>query len=111
MGTIKDSFGQEISRGYMAFSFIGMSESGCTQHLAKAKIAYNGVLYTLKTKLEWRFGSFSKGTPVEKVLIAVSGPKFCKMITEKQYDKFPTNITVIIFSKDDFKAICEKEAK
>lgn len=108
---LKDSFEQEIKRGFMAFSFIGMSGSGCTQHLAKAKIAFNGARYTLKTKLQWRFGSFSKGTPIRKILTDAGKPRFCKMITEKQYEKFPINTTAIIFDKDDFKKICQKGHK
>lgn len=107
----KDSLGNEIKRGFMAFSFIGFSGSGCTQHLAKAKIAFNGVIYTLKTKLKWRFGSFPRGTPLDRILgNTVSGPKFYKMITEREYEKFPTDVTAIIFDKNDFKKICQKGA-
>lgn len=110
---IKDSFGNKIKRGYIAFSLIGFSGSGCTQHLRAAKVAFNGVSYTLKTQVKCPGHSYDRGCPVRKLIEGgkASGACFSRMLTEKQFNKFPHGKTALIFHKDDFKKICQTGGK
>lgn len=109
MDELKDSFGNVIGRGYIAFSLIGFSGSGCTQHLQKAKVAYSGgVGYTLKTTVKCPDHHYKRGTPLDRIVSGGSthGACFSKMLTEKEFNKFPHNTTALIFNKDNFKKIC-----
>jgi hypothetical protein len=110
MAELKDSFGKRIEKGYIAFSLIGFSGSGCTQHIRKARVASNGAGYTLKTKVECPGHSYKRGTPLYKLINdrgAFSGACFCRMLTEKQFEKLQEK-TALVFDKNDFKKICQR---
>ena len=113
MDELRDSFGKEIGRGYIAFSLIGFSGSGCTQHLRSVKVAWNGVGYTLKNKIECPGHHYKRGSSIKRIIDGggVHGACFSRMLTEKQFKKFPHDATALIFDKSDFKKICQTGKK
>ena len=108
MDELRDSFGKVIKRGHIAFSLIGFSGSGCTQHLQRARVARNAVGCTLKTGIECPGHHYKRGTPLDEIIgeNLSNGACFSRMITEKQFEKFPHNTIALIFNKGDFKAKC-----
>ena len=114
MDELVDSFGKEIRRGFIGFSLIGFSGSGCAQHLLKAKVAYSaGSGFTLKNNVKCPGHSYKRGTPISRLIEGASskGCCFSRMLTEKQFEKFPHEATALIFNKKDFEDICKRGKK